>query len=205
MCLNVVASSPAAALSAAAALASMNYSLNDVSGAHFNPAVTFAIVTSSRGKCCPRDGLAHVLTQVIAGILAGLSCASFRLTGLDAGKSVILQPERIVDAFGAGLGEMFFTFVLAYVVLIVATTRPVVSQHGALPSHSATAIASCVVAGGCSLGAVSGGKLNPAVVIGLAMLDLPLETIPISVLWQFVGGLLAAMAFRVTHPLEFAE
>merc|ERR1719284_1001135 len=42
--LNVLGKSPAGAFSIAAALMCMIYSLGDVSGAHFNPAVTLAIL-----------------------------------------------------------------------------------------------------------------------------------------------------------------
>ena len=48
--LNVIMSSPAVAFSAAAALRCMVYSLGDVSGVLFNPAVTLAVVTSGRKK-----------------------------------------------------------------------------------------------------------------------------------------------------------
>merc|ERR1719422_1778701 len=46
--LNLVMKSPATPWSAAAALMCMIYSLGDVSGGHFNPAVTLAITASGR-------------------------------------------------------------------------------------------------------------------------------------------------------------
>ena len=48
--LNVLGKSKAGAFSIAASLTSMIYALGDVSGAHFNPAVTVAILASGR---CP--------------------------------------------------------------------------------------------------------------------------------------------------------
>merc|ERR1719440_2460075 len=51
--LNVLGNSPAGAFSIAASLMSMIFALGNCSGAHFNPAVTVAIMISGRGKCEP--------------------------------------------------------------------------------------------------------------------------------------------------------
>ena len=48
---------PAVAFSAAAPLRCMVYSLGDDSGAHFNPAVTLAVVAIDRMKCSLVDGI----------------------------------------------------------------------------------------------------------------------------------------------------
>merc|ERR1719231_471566 len=54
--LNVLSGSAAGAFSIAASLMCMIFALGSCSGAHFNPAVTTAIVCSKRGKCSPKDG-----------------------------------------------------------------------------------------------------------------------------------------------------
>merc|ERR1719191_823443 len=59
--LNVLGGSPAPVFSIAAALMCMIYSLGNCSGAHFNPAVTFAILCSGRELIKPVDAAAYML------------------------------------------------------------------------------------------------------------------------------------------------
>ncbi|CAK0856713.1 unnamed protein product [Prorocentrum cordatum] len=69
--LNVLGQSTAGAFSIAAALMSMIYALGDVSGAHFNPAVTVAVAAIAQHK--PKDVIPYVAAQALGGFSAALT------------------------------------------------------------------------------------------------------------------------------------
>lgn len=178
-------------------------SLGNVSGAHFNPAVTLAIVASGRGKCTALDGAAYVASQLAGGALAGLLARGFHANGPNAAVRYALQPGTGYDPIVAGVAELCFTFVLAYVVLAVATTKPPASQLTKQSFHYALSIGSCVTAGGFAIGALSGGELNPAVALGIVTLDMSLGSFLTFSVFELMGGLLASVVFQATHATEF--
>jgi aquaporin Z len=193
--LNVLGNSPAGAFSIAAALMCMIYALGSVSGAHFNPAVTAAILASGRGLLTTGTAAAYMCTQVLGGI-----AAAFTYAYLENGKTVPLAPKKD----GALVGELVFTFLLCFVVLCVATVK----QSAAHSQTFGLAIGFCVVAGGYSIGSLSGGSLNPAVSAGLAVSDFVMNKGPIANLFsyaavEFMGGVVAAGVFYVTHKDEY--
>jgi len=194
--LNVLSGSPAAVFSIAASLMCMIFALGSCSGAHFNPAVTTAIVLSGRGKCEAKDGACYVLVQIFAGILA-----AFSYSVLNNGDKFGLKPKdshwsQIIPA------ELIFTFVLAFVVLSVATVKNPLSEYFGF------AIGMCVTVGGYAIGKVSGGSLNPAVSIGIACFSSLEGRIMNGLVYsitEIAAGALAAAAFKVTQPSEYAD
>merc|ERR1719198_54007 len=122
----------------------MIYALGSVSGAHFNPAVTVAIMLSGRNKCSINDGCAYIGAQLAGGVLG--ACTYVLMEG---GKSFPLGPGANYSWAAAGVAEVVFTFVLCFVVLCVATTK------SALKEFYGLAIGSSVTVGGCAIGAVS--------------------------------------------------
>lgn len=197
--LNVLADSKAAAFSIAASLTCMIYALGDVSGGHFNPAVTTAIWCSGRGKISSRDADYYVLSQLAGGALAA---AAYSI--VHHGFTFPLGPKAPHGWFGAGFAEVTFTFVLCFVVLCVATRRKAPAVE-----LIAFVIGSCVTVGGFAVGGISGGSLNPAVSFGIALAHvfgggLFYEAVVYALL-ELGGGLLAAVLFRVVYPGEYTK
>eukprot|EP00929_Paragymnodinium_shiwhaense_P038916 TRINITY_DN2048_c0_g1_i6.p1 TRINITY_DN2048_c0_g1~~TRINITY_DN2048_c0_g1_i6.p1 ORF type:complete len:454 (+),score=101.08 TRINITY_DN2048_c0_g1_i6:64-1425(+) len=157
--LNVLGKSPAAAFSIAASLMCMIYALGDVSGAHFNPAVTVTILAS--GMCPdlkPVEAVKYIIAQLAGGILAGLT-----YSGIYSGGSFPLGPVGSHTWGQVAVAEIVFTFLLCFVVLGAA-----VSPATKTSNFFGLAIGSCVTVGGFAIGGISGGSLNPAVSFGIA-------------------------------------
>jgi len=199
--LNVIGGSKAPVFSIAASLMCMIFALGTCSGAHFNPAVTIAIVASGRDKCPPKDAGIYIVVQIIAGI-----AAAFTYSAMEGGKSFPLAPGKGYGWAEAAVAEIMFTFLLAFVVLSVATVESPLSEYFGL------AIGSCVTAGGYAIGAVSGGSLNPAVSFGISASHAAfgggggvfMNCLIYSV-FEIIGGCIAAGVFMATHPSEYSK
>ncbi|CAK0799404.1 unnamed protein product [Prorocentrum cordatum] len=155
--LNVLAASPAAPFSIAASLTVMVFSLGDVSGAHFNQALSISI--SAIGKIKAKEAAVYMVVQVCAALVAG-----FTYSIIYGEKSFTLGPN---DPFGppeVAVAEAFFTFVLCFVVISVACSPSAEGKN--YSQANGLAIGSCIVVGGFAIGSLSGGSLNPAVSIG---------------------------------------
>lgn len=197
--LNVICQSPAAAFSIAASLTSMIYAVGDVSGAHFNPAVTAAIVASRRcPSMVPGKALSFIGAQFIGGILAARTYVF-----IYAGQSFPFGPAENTSWAQVGAAEFIFTFVLCFVVLCVAVSPKTKSSH-----QFGLMIGSCVTVGGFAIGRISGGSLNPAVSFGLAAGHLTITDFInalIYTVFELVAGLAAAGVFVVTHEADMRE
>jgi aquaporin Z len=187
-----------AVASIAFSLMIMIYALGNVSGAHFNPAVTASILVAEAGESAkPKDkrlavsdGVAYMLAQILGGVSAGF--ASFRLFN----DAVNLQPGLGYGAKSAGLVEFAYTMFLCLTVLCVA------HRENNANSYYGMAIAGTVIAGGYAAGSVSGGAFNPAVAFGL---DVPSAGLGFG--WSFAylgfelaGAVAAALVYKMVYP-----
>jgi len=197
--LNVLVHSKAAAFSIAASLMCMIYACGDVSGAHFNPAVTVAILLSGRNKIETQAATYYMGVQIIAGLLGALTYALIM-----GGVTFPIGPGKGFGWAGVMTAEIAFTFVLTYVVLCVATVR-----NAPAPELTGWIIGSCVTVGGLAIGIISGGSLNPAVSFGIGVARIffggNLWRCFVYMALEFIGGAAAAGVFKVTHADEYAE
>src|SRR5436190_13739654 len=152
-----------------------------ISGAHYNPAVTLAVLI--RGKVTAQDGIAYMVVQIIAAIVAALIAKWYMG---DMGVATMDLTGKVLKVF---IGELIGTFALAYVVLNVATSKGTTGN-----SFYGLAISFTVFAMATAFGAVSGGAFNPAVAIGATVVGaFALKNIWIYLIACFGGGFLAAL------------
>lgn len=177
--------SPLAPLAIGAVLMAMIYAGGHVSGAHYNPAVTLAVLV--RGRIAVRDAVGYCIAQLVGGLAAAVIVA----TCLPAGQS------GPVHASGLAAGaELLFTFALCYVVLNVATSK----DH---PDNGfyGLAIGFTVLAGAVAVGGISGGAFNPAVVLaGVVTGQFSGSVVWIYLPIQLLAGAAAGAAFRALNP-----
>lgn len=201
---NVHNRSVGAAVSIGSMLMVMIYALGSVSGAHFNPAVTFAVRISRRGKLSTVDALAYVGSQMLGGILGALAY------WLLVDGAFLLRPVGLYSTMDAVGSEVFFSCALCYVVLNVATTT---AERGNVPNHySGLAVGMTVTAAAIAAGPISGAVLNPAVSVGsTAAAYLEHGSVSLRFYWPyflspFVGAILAFLAFYlVRQRYEYAD
>lgn len=180
-----------APLAIGSALAVMVYAGGHISGGHYNPAVSLAVFL--RKKLNAKDLGIYWIAQLAGGILGALT--TLYLKGEGAPEPLVLDPVKAL------LAEFLFTFALCFVVLNVAT-----AQATAGNSYFGWAIGFTVLTGAYAVGALSGGAFNPAVALGLAVLNIAHW----SILWIYIvaallGGAAAAWVFQAAHPSEKAK
>merc|ERR550514_2114716 len=133
----------------------MIFALGSVSGAHFNPAVTFAIRLSGRGKIVLREAVIYMIVQCLGGF-----CAGAVYLGV-CGGTFTLAPVGKYSVLSVCIVEAFYSMALCYVVLNVATTAKAEGN-----SYFGLAIGFTVVSAAMTIGGISGCSLNPAVSFG---------------------------------------
>lgn len=178
-----------APLAIGAVLMAMVYAGGHISGAHYNPAVTLAVLVRRR------IGLKEAVGYWIAQCAGGMLGAALVLAIVDHGQlpRISLPGHQLVEA---AIAEAVFTFVLCYVVLNVATSK----DHPGNDFYG-LAIGFTVLAGAVALGGLTGAAFNPAVVIGVLTLGVfTAGTAFWFIAAQLLAAVLAGLTFRFLNP-----
>ncbi|HLG39641.1 MAG TPA: aquaporin [Chitinophagaceae bacterium] len=157
-----------------------------ISGGHYNPAVTLAVLL--RRRISLGDALVYIGSQLAGALIAAFVISIF-----------VKLPDNSaqqIDTAKALLAEVLGTFALAYVVLNVATAKA-----NAGNSFYGLAIGFTVLAMAFAFGEISGGAFNPAVAIGQSVIKaFDWANIWIYLIGCFAGGALAAFVFNMNNP-----
>lgn len=235
VCLNVALSTGQGTLSAGGALISMIYALAGACDGHFNPAMSVAVMLSGR-KCSAKECRAYIFAQLLAAILAGLVAGKSVCSGdpTKCDTAGLFMASSSYSWFQIGFVETFFTFILVYVALVVATSEKHTSPSKAWPNaYYALAIGLAFIGSSYAARDISGGYLNPAAAFGFAVDGQPsissatsvtgwAQFIDAGVVWflnaleyyvkvlyywipEFLGAALAALVFKFSHVNESAK
>ena len=159
-----------------------------ISGAHYNPAVTLAMLVQK--EISPLDSVKYFLSQTLGSTLAALSICLMNT-------NMQVQPDLGDSIYPIFFSEIIFTFLLVFVILNVAT-------HPNLKGNSfyGLAIGLTVMAGIFSVGPISGAVFNPAVSLGPSIIDIVTGNgISHYFLWYYIvfpliGSILAVLSFK---------
>ena len=157
-----------------------------ISGAHYNPAVSLAMLM--RKEININDFIKYISSQVL-----GASLAAYVVSIMMS--NMIVQPDLQEPVAIILLAELMFTYLLVYVILNVAT-------HPNLEGNSfyGFAIGLTVMTGAYCVGPLTGGVFNPAVSIGPSLIDLVTGNgISQHFLWYYLTAPVLGSVLAVIH------
>jgi MIP family channel proteins len=161
----------------------MIYAVGHISGAHFNPAVTFAFALS---RHFPWPRAAGYWTAQAAGAICAAALLRVSLGDIaDVGATVPSGSDR--QSF---LWELVLTFFLMLVIMAVATDTRAVGEAAAI------AIGGTVGLDAMFGGPISGASMNPARSLGPAVVAPELGALWIYLLAPLAGAVLGALVYQ---------
>jgi MIP family channel proteins len=167
-------------------IAAMIYAVGHVSGAHFNPAVTFAFAIT-RHFPWPRVG-AYWAAQ-LAGALAAAGLLR-ALLGNVGNVGATLPSGSDWQSFA---WEIVLTFFLMFVIMAVATDTRAVGEAAAI------AVGGTVGLDAMFGGPISGASMNPARSLGPGIVAGELSSVWIYLAAPLVGAVLGALAYQLVR------
>jgi aquaporin Z len=155
------------------------YTLGDVSGAHFNPAVTLGFVAARRSPA--RRAAAYVLAQCAGALLASLCLLLLFPQHATLGAT---EP-RDGNAVQSFVLELLLTFFLMFVILGVSTGA---KEKGLM---AGVAVGSVIALEALFAGPVCGASMNPARSLAPALVSGRLDYLWVYLAAPAAGALLA--------------
>jgi len=191
-------------------IAAVVYAIGKVSGAHINPAVTFALAATKRIPW--REVPVYWIAQIVGGVVGALVIwGIFASTAIDLGMGQTSFDEDNATWLQAILAEGVGTFMLMFAILGIVDTKSPNEFAGLV-------IGGAVVAIIMLIGPITGASINPARAFGPEFVSALGggdthwgQLIPVYIVPGLVGAGLAGFAYdalaeprRVAHPIKTA-
>lgn len=161
----------------------MIYAVGHVSGAHFNPAVTFAFALTRHFPWI--RAVAYWAAQVTGAIVAALLLRGS--LGTDGRLGATLPSGSQAQSF---VWELVLTFFLMFVIMSVATDTRAAGEAAAI------AIGGTVGLDAMFGGPVSGASMNPARSLGPALVAGDLHALWLYIVAPLIGASFGAFAYQ---------
>jgi MIP family channel proteins len=159
------------------------YAVGHISGAHFNPAVTFAFALTRHFP--RRRAVAYWIAQLTGAFAAALILRGSLGNIADVGATLPSGSQG--QAF---LWELVMSFFLMFVILAVATDTRAVGEAAAI------AIGGTIGLDSMFGGPITGASMNPARSIGPAFVSGNLHALWLYILAPIVGASLGGLAYQ---------
>lgn len=168
------------------AIGVMICAVGHVSGGHFNPAVSFAMLITQRMKA--NEFVGYVIAQ-----LAGALVAALLLKGIFSDADLATATPALGEGFSVGsalLAEIVITFLLVFVIFGTA-----VDPSSAFKPVAGLAIGLTIAIDIVMAGPVSGAAINPGRWFGTAVVGGAFDNFWIWIVGPLVGAAIAALLY----------
>jgi aquaporin Z len=172
-------------------IAVMVSALGHISGGHFNPAVSTALLVTRKMK--PIDWIAYVIVQLAGATVAALALSVLYDTVVK--NATNLGTPGLLDGHSVGQGlllEGILTFFLVFTVFGVA-----VDGRGAFKIVAGLPIGFVIFFDILMGGPMTGGAMNPARWFGPALVSGTWTNGWLYIVGPIVGGIIAALAYEI--------
>ncbi len=168
---------------------SMIYALGNISGAHFNPAVTIAFAVAK--KFDTKDVLPYIISQIFGAVLA-----SFTLHLLFPANEFLGSTLPTGSNFQSFVLEFILTFLLMMVILNVA--------HGSKEQgmFAGLAIGSVVTLEAMFAGPICGASMNPVRSLAPALVSTHLEHLWLYLLAPTLGAITSVIIWKYINQKQ---
>lgn len=172
----------------------MIYAIGDISGAHINPAVSFAFASAGRLKVL--DALAYAAAQSAGAIAA--AGAILAILGLDEARlGATVTPDLPISS--GFLIELIMTAILMFVIMGVSTGAKEKSITAGLAVGATIAMEALVA------GPLTRASMNPARSLGPNIMSGATDQLWMYLVAPICGAQLGALVYSIIRPPEQAE
>jgi aquaporin Z len=160
------------------------FAFGAISGGHFNPAVTIAMILDGRAPLV--EGIAYIVAQIIGAIAAAV--VVMLAVSQQAVADGITKPGAGISDISALVLETIFTAIFLTVILIVS------KRNGTM---AVLAIPLTLVGIHFAIATITGSSVNPARSIGSAVVGGDLNQLWIYLVGPTIGGIIGYGIYKV--------